>query len=275
MSSFVKLVNYEVSRFWKFFVALIALITFIQITYVSFQAVVRVAMYEEGLRQMTKKEVLENLGYVELSSFYNSMGMFFTVALGVISLLIYTVFIWYRDWFSKQPLVFRLYTLPVKRMSIYYAKLATLLLFIFGLLGVQLILLKTNQLIVKILVPTDFRYDQSIGEAIRATDYLNTLLPSSATSFLMSYLLGVLFLLVIFTNLLFERSYKWVGMIIAGVYSVFVLALYFAPYVLNEVYFSNYLYDSEVFYLQCSLVILSGILSILISRYLITKKVTV
>lgn len=275
MSSFIKLINYEVSRFWKVFVSLVAIIFVLQVGFVSFKSMVQVAMYEEGLKLMTKQEVIENYGHLELSSIYNSMAMLLTIALGAISLLIYTLFIWYRDWFSKQPLVYRLYTLPVKRMSIYYAKLVSLLLFVFALLGVQLILLKINQLIVKVLVPIDFRYDESVHETIRNTDYLNTLLPGSVSSFLTAYLLGTLFLLVIFTNVLFERSYKWLGIVMAAVYSVLALSLYFAPYILNEVYFNNFLYESEVFYIQSALVLALMLASLLISRYLITKKVTV
>ncbi len=275
MSSFIKLVNYEVSRFWKVFLSLVAIIFIFQLAFVSFKSVVQVAVYEEGLKLMTKQEVIENYGRLELSSIYNSMGMFLTIALGVISLLIYSLFIWYRDWFNKQPLVFRLYTLPVERMSIYYSKLVSLLLFVFALLGIQLILLKINQLIVKVLVPIDFRYDESVYETIRNTDYLNTLLPDSVTGFLMTYLLGSLLLIVIFTNVLFERSYKWLGILMATVYSVLALGLYFSPYILNEVYFNNYLYESEVFYIQSALVLALMLASLLIGRYLMTKKVTV
>lgn len=277
MKHFMQLTNFEVSRFFKMFMVIVVLTFFIQITGTALSAY----NYMRQVNQLvtsgaSQKEVLEQLSSFSLLDIVTSIYFVLPIFVGVTALLFYTFFIWYRDWFAKSTFIYRLLTLPTSRMNVYFAKLATIMLLTLGLTAFQLILLVIENKMLQFIVPKPYRTDYSISQVIINSEYLSAMLPTSFLEFILYYALGLIFTIVIFTAILFERSYKLIGAIIGAFYVAVMSVIMFAPFFVHYVMIgTEYLYPMEFFYLMVGLSLLILIGSLFVSRYLINKKVTV
>ena len=84
----------------------------------------------------------------------------------VVVLIIYVFFIWYRDWLGKNTFSYRLFMLPTARIHVYLAKATTILLFVLGLVALQLLLLPVESQVLQWMVPNEFRTDLSINKLL-------------------------------------------------------------------------------------------------------------
>ena len=67
-----------------------------------------------------------------------------------VTLIIYVFFIWYRDWLGKNTFSYRLLMLPTARINVYLAKATTILLYVLGLVALQLLLLPIEGTSIKV-----------------------------------------------------------------------------------------------------------------------------
>jgi hypothetical protein len=142
MSRYLKLVNFEFNRFLKLYLVLIGATILLQIVgvFASSQSYLNRAndlLYKELMPKETFIEQYGTLSFINITQTTWFMG---PITLCIIALIIYVFFIWYRDWFGKNTFIYRLLMLPTNRLNIYLAKATTILLFILGLLAVQLLL---------------------------------------------------------------------------------------------------------------------------------------
>lgn len=277
MKHFIQLTNFEVNRFFKAFLAIMVLTFIIQITGTALSAY----NYMRRVNQLVKggtsqKEVLDQLSSFGLLDIIYASYFILPILIGVTALLFYTFFIWYRDWFAKSTFIYRLLTLPTSRMNIYFAKLTTIMLLTFGLTAFQLILLVIENKIVQFIVPKVYRIDLSITQTIVHSEYLNAILPTDFIAFILYYGLGLVFTIVIFTAILFERSYKLIGSIIGALYVALMTGLMIGPFIIHYMVIgTQYLYPMEFIMLMFIVSLLIMIGSLLMSRHLMDKKVTV
>lgn len=273
--SYIKLVNFEVKRVFKLFLALSAVVALLQIA----TAILSAVRFKKNARQPLQSETLSleaygdyNYAKYTIHNFINEGMFFFSIVLAIAMLIIYMFFIWYRDWFGKSSFIYRLLMLPTARSNVYFAKLTTILLFAFCLLSVQIVLIEIAQLIIKAIIPAQLL--QVNVMAVTSLNILSILIPQSVSQFLLSYGLGMVLVAIIFTAILFERSFHLKGIFLAGFYSSLSLALLFAPLIMNE--FINYFfYENELLLLVGFTALIVFAIAVYLANYLLNRKINV
>lgn len=276
MNNYLKLVNFEVSRFFKLYVIIMGLTIVSQLIGVIFVS----KFYLENTKRVMFENQLsfsefaaEGYGASPFYQFLNSEWAILPIFMCIVVLMLYVFFIWYRDWFAKNTFIYRLLLLPTNRMTIYFAKLTTILLFVFGLITLQLILIPIELQIMNSMIPADYRMYFSLYELFY-NDVWTMLYPISIIEFIMSYGLGLVFVAVIFTAILLERSFRLKGIFFAIVYGVLSFVVLIVPIIIMNLY-PNYLYPLEL--LITALLTSSTVLgmAIWLGSYLLKHKITV
>ncbi|MEK5444793.1 hypothetical protein [Fredinandcohnia sp. FSL W7-1320] len=276
MNRFLKLVNFEFSRFFKLYLVLVGITVLCQMVGVIFEARRYVgrankAIYEDLL---SKSDFISQYGTMSFFRFSETLWFLGPIMLAGVTLLIYVFFIWYRDWFGKNTFSYRLLVLPTARLNIYLAKATTVLLFVLGLIALQLILVPAEMQIIKWLVPDELRTDFSIA-TISNHYYLGVLFPMTIADFILIYGVGIVAVCVVFTGILFERSYRLKGIFLGILYAAVSILVFFAPILVNELILRNYFYANELFYMELGTCLLTLAGAIWIGNYLMNKKIRV
>ncbi|WP_077596667.1 hypothetical protein [Oceanobacillus kimchii] len=276
MRNFAKLVNFEFRRFLPIFLALSGVLIVVQIIGVfivsnSYKNNLEIN-YISGL--MDKSEYISQYGLISMHQITNNIYFLGAIALVVVSLLIYLLFIWYRDWFGKNTFVYRLLMLPTNRMNIFFSKASSILIFIFGFVVLQILMIPILHFILELLVPIDFRLDLSLTDIILGNQALSLFVPTYYVDFIIYYVIGIISMFVIFTMILMERSFRLLGFGMVIVYGSLIILLLISPDIL-QVLTNNYFYWTEVEIMRGTLLILIGGLSLWLSNYLLNKKIRV
>lgn len=278
MKNFLKLLNFELNRFMKLFIILLITIAVIQIAGTIILASSYMKRANNAVIQggMTQHEFIEMYSTFSMMDVIHSLWFMGPIAIGVTALLFYVFFIWYRDWFARNTFIYRLLMLPTSRMNIFFSKATTIMLTVLALVAYQIILLNIEMTITKWIVPKVYRQDLRIVDLVAGSEYLSIVLPRGLAEFVIAYGLGLGFIVVIFTVILFERSYRLKGIIIGLLYAFIAFVLFGLPISLQILLFGNiYLYPMEVLIVQIVMwAIIVGV-SLIISRYLLKNKVTV
>lgn len=276
MSQYLKLVNFEFNRFIKIYASLIAITIVSQLTGVIVLAKKYLnnatkVMLEQSISQGT---FIEEYGTFSFENLIFSNWFIGPIMLSIVGLLLYVLLIWYRDWFGKNTFIYRLLMLPTARINIYFAKATTIFLMVLALVSIQLILLPIESRLIKWFVPIGFRTDMSLSEMI-GYNYLSVFLPGSFIEFIIHYGIGFMVVFIIFTAILFERSFRIKGIVIGFIYCVLSLGLFLSPMIMTIIKQKIFLYPIEYFLLQVVLWVLVTGMSIWVSRFLLNKKITI
>lgn len=278
MNSFFKLLNFELNRFMKLYIALLITIAVIQLigTFVAAQKYMILVNNSFIKGGMNEKAFIEMYSTFSLIDNAYSLWVLGPLAIGIALLIIYIFFIWYRDWFAKNTFIYRLLMLPTSRMNVFFAKAVTIMLTMLGLIGMQIVLLYLEEKMVKWIVPKVFRIDLTVPEVISGVYQLSMILPESFMEFLVTYSLVFAFIVVMFTAILFERSFKFKGIAIGILYIFCSISLFILPVIVQFLLFGNlYLYPDELFFVEFFIWMVVVACSLLVSRYLLNRKVTV
>ena len=185
------------------------------------------------------------------------------VAFSVLLCLLYSLVIWYRDYFSKSKTIATLLMLPQKRFNIYIAKLITVTSMIFGVISVQFLFWFIDLVIIKAILNVNVDGFTNVFETILANqNRFSNLIFIQPIDFLMIDVFGV-----IFTGVLMERSYKKIGIILGGGYIFASIILYICLTAQYEQYADILLKVQIAYY------IVIFVISILISRTLLNKRI--
>ena len=274
MNHYLKLVNFEVKRFSKFFLSLIVAVIVTQIigAIVTSLHYVNNAERTMLLEQMPVSEYILNYGAYSLQNFLFSEYFILSIVFAAAVLMIYVFFIWYRDWLGKSSIIYRLLMLPTARLNVYFAKFTTILLFVFGLLGMQIFLLEVVKLIIRSIVPEQLHLDQNII-FIYSSEVLEILYPNSPLQFIFYYGLGAALVAIIFTAILFERSYQLKGIFFALIFTVISVIIIFIPVIIQEI--TNYFYLNEIILMTIVSSILAIALAVYLAGHLLKRKINV
>ena len=277
MKNFIKLVNFELNRFFPIYAALGVLTILIQIIGVFITTNGYVSQIEDIKKTGVTKEseIISNIGTMGMDRFIDSLWFWAPVALCVVALIIYSLFIWYRDWLGKNTFIYRLLMLPTERINLYFSKAVTIFLMVLGLVALQLVLLVLEGQLFSLLLPEAYFKAASLNQLTIHSMYLQMFYPSSMIFFLSHYSKGFLAILVAFTCVLFERSFKVKGIIMGGFYAALVLTGMLLPYVIQAILNRRLFFESELFWISLGLTIIMGIISIWISHKLLNRKITV
>lgn len=280
MKSYLKLVNFELDRFIKVYFVLVGVTIISQIAGTMllanhFMSEFDEAIYVEGL---TTEQFLEQYGKFGLIDLLGTGWFFYPMIFAAAVLIIYCLFIWYRDWFGKNTFIYRLLMLPTARINVFLSKATAIFMMVLGLSALQLILFKVTGKILQWLIPANLRIDMPIMELVISgygNLHLGLLFPTSFIEFLIYYGIGFTAVFVLFTAILFERSYRLKGAILGVLYAVAAVTIFLLPEILIIIFERNFLYPIEMFIVQVTLWAIITVLSLWLSNYLINKKVTV
>lgn len=277
MKNYWKLTNFEFERFAKGYGVLLILTILSQITAVFLTARKYMDATKElvFVQRMSEADALEELGSLSMMNITRTSLFNAPIALCIAGLLLYCVFIWYRDWLGKNTFIYRLLMLPTNRISLFLSKLSVIMMAVCGLVGTQILLLLFESQLLKWLVPTTYRIDMTLFEITDFSQLLSMLIPGSFTQFLIHYGIGLLAVIVLFTGILMERSFRFKGLAMGMIYGFASFFLLFLPMFLEVRAQRELFYPSEMFLLILGIgFVLAGI-SIALSHYLLQKKVTV
>ena len=276
MNKYMKLVRFELNRFWNFYLILIGITVVLQLTGVivlskKYIAQANQIMYENAL---SPAQFLEQYNSIPLyQQIIGSLWIAGPVMICVVTLVIYVFFIWYRDWLGKNTFIYRLLMLPTTRMNLYFSKITTIMLMVFGLVAVQIILLMIENQIIQSIVPTNLRLDLSIWEFPRF-DWLSMLIPRTFTEWIIYYSIGFMAVCVVFTAVLFERSFRWKGIILAIIYAILSVLVFISPLIVDYS-LDGYFYFAELLGLEilAGLIVTTGAIGT--GHYLLKNKIRV
>lgn len=277
MKNYLKLINFELSRFIKIYIVLAAITIISQIVGVivlskSYLSDGHEAIYVDGMSQAA---FIEGFGQFSFIHVLQSIWFMGPIALSVAGLIFYVFLIWYRDWFGKNTFIYRLLMLPTSRLNVFFAKATTIMLMVMGLVSLQLVLLLVENRVLKLMVPKVFRMDLDINTIINNSQYLQTLIPQTFTEFILYYGLGLMAISIVFTGILFERSYRLKGIIFAAIYAVLAVTVFVLPIIIEESIQGGFFYMNEVIILEIVLGMIVIASSVWVSNYLLKNKVTV
>ncbi|WP_175639122.1 hypothetical protein [Metabacillus schmidteae] len=278
MNKYFKLVHFEFNRFSNIFFILIGITIVSQIISVftsanNYLSNLNHMVYREG---MSKEQFIEQYDYMSLQQVTASVWFVGPIAVCIVTLLIYLFFIWYRDWLGKNSFIYRLLMLPTSRVNLYMAKVTTIMLLVFGLVGLQLILLPIENILLEIMIPSEYILNLPVYETFSYRyGFLNTLFPMKFMQFLIYYGVGLMAVLVLFTAILFERCFRWKGIALGIIYCIVSALVFTSPLIVQSTFLDDFFYPIE----QLGLIVITGLIvtaaSILVSLYLLKNKITV
>lgn len=280
MKSYLKLVDFELGRFIKIYLVLAGLVIISQLVGVvqesrSYMEQFNDATYQGG---MTIEQFIENYALMDFQRVFNSPWFNLPIIFAAAALIFYCFFIWYRDWFGKNTFIYRLLMLPTARINILLSKATAIFLMVLGLVALQVILLVVEKGIMKSIVPANLRTDLLILEEINSmygNVHLGLLIPQHFLDFIIHYSIGFMAVFILFTAILFERSFRFKGILYGAVYSMISIGIFISPSISVVIYGKDFLYPEESFILNAILWLFVTGLSIWISNYLLNKKITV
>lgn len=277
MNKYLKLVNFEFNRFAKIFAVMLGITLVSQIVGVIVTSKSYLSRANERIYQsvdpISKADFLTQIGPMSFANVVRSLWFIGPIALCVAAVLFYIFFIWYRDWFGKNTFVYRLLMIPTTRLNVFFAKITTILVSTFGFVAFQLILLPIETTLLKWMVPSDFRIDMSIQDILNSFHQLQIIVPTSFIEFILYYGTGFMAVTILFTAILFERSFRWKGIIVGAGYCVVAIAVFISPFLIQE--FSHYFYPIELLALMGVTGIIVITASIWVSGFLLKNKITV
>ncbi|MGE1164856.1 hypothetical protein ACQJ0Y_16525 [Peribacillus simplex] len=277
MMRYLKLVNFEINRFSKIYISLL-LITLVS----QFAGVIigTKSLLNDASKIMSDEKLSEAayiskyLG-IDFTDIANTLWFIGPIALSAVALIFYIFLIWYRDWFGKNTFIYRLLMLPTSRLSIYLSKASAIFLMVLGLIAFQIIILPMENALFNSYVPESLlNMEMSTFAIAKLNSVLNLVIPGTFTQFLLSYGIGLMIMSILFTAIMFERSFRIKGIILGLVYVGISAAVFLAPvFVMESGNF--YFYPNEILGLQFALgIILTG-LSIWLGSWLLKNRVTV
>ena len=272
MSNILTLYNMEFKRIYKLYFALIGIMFISNIGSVVLNLynlandvsfILKVPMSIENLR--TSEGIKQiNAGTVGLL-FYHTL-----IILGVATLmcLLYSLVIWYRDYYSKSKTMCTLLTLPQQRFNIYLAKLITILVMIYGVISAQFLFWYIDFNIIKIVANIKTPNFTNVLYILRShTDGIPIASPYYI-DFIMINIVGVILaVVVIFTGILIERSYKKIGIVLGVIYIILSIVIFIYISVTNSGFSDKLLILSIIYYISLF------VISLVLSYRLIKKKI--
>src|SRR5690625_3253082 len=146
---------------------------------------------------------------------------------------------------------------------------------VLGLVALQIFLLPIDSAIMKWLVPLDYRIDLSIDQMIGAFHYLAIIFPYNFFDFVIHYAIGFMAVFVLFTAILFERSFGIKGIILGVIYCALTLLLIISPGILTVIYEKKLLYPKEYYVLDVVICFILLFTLVLVCRFLLNNRITV
>ncbi|MBU6080284.1 MULTISPECIES: hypothetical protein [Allobacillus] len=277
MKNFFKLLNFELNRVMKLLISLMVFTLIVQLIGVfvsknNYLTQVEMLQQNDG---SSVSQVLQSVGYFSFDRVVNSLFFIGPIMICVAAIMFYIFLIWYRDWFGKNTFVYRLLMLPTARINLFFAKLTTILLATFSLVGFQLVAIQIEMLVMKWTVPSEYVMEVTLRQLIEIHPVLSLIAPNQFSLFMSLYGVGVLTVIILFTAILLERSYRMKGVLFGGTFVIAANLLVILPVILNETVFHSFLYNGELLLIVLGLGVIVLASSVWLSKRLLDEKIRV
>ena len=274
VNNILTLYDMEFKRIYKIYFALIGILfaSNIGVTLFSIYSVSAGSLDEHGniinmsiLRSSECMKYINSYVISELASITE-----FIMAFAVLLCLLYSLVIWYRDYFSKSKTIATLLMLPQKRFNIYISKLITVIMMIFGIMSIQFLFWFIDLVIVKVILNVNVDGFINVFKTILGSqNRISNLIFAQPIDFIMINTLGVILAVtVIFTGVMIERSYRKIGPVLGSIYIVACIMIYIAT-ITNYGNYTDVLLKTHLLYY-----IVVFLISTVISLSLLNKRVS-
>lgn len=272
MTNYLKLTEFELRRFKNLYFGIIGLIVVLQLAYLMYSLTSIKGFIRERLSEdFQMAEIVQEHGKYSLSEIFYSTPILLTIAIGVVTIALYILFIWYRDWIGETMFIYRLMMVPTRRMNIFFSKLTTIILYTLGIVIVQLGVLFLYDLIIQAVLPKEFTVEQSIFQTIQSTP-LEIVIPYSFQNFVISYGVGIMFVCIAFTAVLIERAFRLKGIIFAILYVAVFTALFIFAMIWPLYSDSIKLYPNEYKFIFYPVILVITLVQLILSNYLLERR---
>lgn len=197
--SILKMIGWELERVKKMYVLLLGLLITIQLGWLGAFLWKYTVMNEEYRRQGSSVMVVFH-SYLVSTPYILSLGI------GMVAMLIFSGWIWYREFWGRGTFMLRLLTLPMKRIQLFTSKFITVMMLILGLIAVQWLTLIIEYQIFTTWLDAQMIIKNDTFANIRQLDIFYILYPSTIVNFIIHLLMIAFVVLTIFTFVLVERS---------------------------------------------------------------------
>ena len=265
----LKLLSWEVERVTKPFLIFVAGLLVVQFGWLGYFLWNETDKYEQLRREGAADYKLMFVSYLNGTPYLLSLGI------AVATVLLYSIWIWYRDFQGRGTFMLRLLPIPQKLMVIFFAKLGTILMMTLGLFAIEWIALKLQYIAFTSwfdgkMIPMGGSFEQ----AISYHGMLMVMYPSSLINFVIHQLMITIVVLFIFTFVLIERSF-WQRTMWSPVLSLSILVVIFTIPILGYAFLSNRLiYDETIVYVGVVLMVWVSV-TIWLGRHFLQTKLNV
>lgn len=267
MRNYLNLLAFEMNRWKNLYIGLLALIFALQALVVLYEIFTYLELVASN--HILPEQVSDEYLYFKLSDVVSLPSFVLPFVLGLGVVFVYTFLIWYRDWFGRNTFIYRLLMLPVNRMAIFFAKITTIVLSLLGILAAQIVSIYLFQILAKLFIPRVYRLDLNIVSTLESSFYYPLMIPSHLSNFFVQYSLVFLFILLCFMFILFERSFRELGIIFGLGYGFAVLVLLLLPFLFQK------LYLKELILIEFFLIAIVIGVTLYISHYILERKISV
>ncbi|GAK03664.1 hypothetical protein JCM19037_2003 [Geomicrobium sp. JCM 19037] len=259
--SFLRLLFIELNRIRFLFLALVVIVVITQ-----FALTLLLPRYWVG--QIESGEMIPSITFTFINVFEHGIYNL-SLALPVITIGLYIFIVWYRDWFGQGTFMKRLLMLPSSRMNVFAAKLVTIVLVTLAVVSIYRLVLPVQMGLFEWVLPNSLYGGQIEPFHLFFTSALIVVYPPTLLDFFIVYGLGITLVCVLFSAILFERSFGFIGL---GIGTAYVIAAFMLYGVAANMF-------GRVYELQLLLVMLGVTLgicavSLFVSRFLLLRKVT-
>ena len=225
--------------------------------------------YAAADNQMMIEEYVETINKVNLTTIINTFSypVLFMAALGLI-LILSGFYLWYKDWFGTSKPIYTLLTLKGSRMRIFTAKLLVFLLLFFTYYGIHLLNLFLAGKMAGILLPDGSLSDNLLYSFLMHDSFRMYIIPNSFESLLFHGAFLIMMFSILSVAVLSDRSKRIWGLAFGAVYIIVSIYAFIYLYTLD-------FYSSELRIAQWLFVAIYLAVSLLLSHFLLKKKVSI
>ena len=225
--------------------------------------------YAAAENQMLMEEYVASINKINLSTIVQTFSypVLFMIVLGLI-LILSGFYLWYKDWFGTSRQIYTLLTLKGSRMRIFIAKLLVFLLLFLGYYGIHLVNLYLAGKMAGMLLPEGAMGENLVYSFMVNDSFSMYMIPNSLESLAFHLAFLVMMFSILSVSVLSDRSKRIWGLAFGLVYIIVSMYGFIYLYTLD-------FYTSELEAAQWLFVAIYLTVSLLISRFLLKKKVSI
>ena len=263
----LKLIGWELDRIKKVYGLLLGILLTIQFGWLAVFLWQNTMLNEESRRRGGSVLVV-------LHSYLMSTPYILSIGLGLIAMLFFSGWIWYREFWGRGTFMMRLLTLPTKRIQLFISKFITVMMMILGLIAVQWFALVIEYQLFTAWLDGQGIVQQDTFADVRKLEVFSLLYPTSLVNFIVHVILIAFVVLTVFTFVLVERS-LWQRTMLSPLASVALIAGILAIPSIIFYFSESYLFMDELVLLLIGGFLFSVAVLTFIARQYLQKKLSV